>query len=139
MKPQPTVLPLPTDREVYANITWRSWVWHENTTKVQPHEHMLAASPFGTPGNTLLCKETFYIAFARSDCYGIGYVDTHLGVDRWLPAQWMPRWAVRLRPTVVSVKVERIYQVHQAERWNKDYPKFPIRSNPWAFVAEVRV
>lgn len=115
------------------------------------------------PGDVLLCREAWCLLPNNEVLYrvSVSAKDQELGHSLWLPASRMPLWAVRLRPTVVSVRAVRIADISNADilrlaipideanggvarvrlcdewdrRWGKRYP---WASNPWSWTLEVR-
>ena len=69
--------------------------------------------PFGVPGDRLWVRETF---MAHADEIAYAATDQHLvGCDRWRPSIHMPRWASRIVNEVVSVRVERVLDITEAD------------------------
>jgi len=83
-------------------------------------------SPYGKPGDRLWVRETHYV-------FSAGYKD---GRDRhivyratepdapcgWTPSIHMPRWASRITLEVVSVRVERVQDISEADAASEGTP-----------------
>ena len=74
---------------------------------------LLYRCPFGVPGDRLWVRETFMV---HADEIAYAATDQHLvGCDRWKPSIHMPRWASRIVNEVVSVRVERVLDITEAD------------------------
>ena len=84
----------------------------------------LMECPYGVPGDRLWVKETFRshpedeamgehrpVEYAATPCVGCDGFD---GI-RWTPALFMPRWASRITLEIVSVRVERVQDISDAD------------------------
>ena len=90
--------------------------------------------PYGQPGDLLWVRETFQFVKQGSDCQRrtfvitcpfkstasawIEYAATPRDSEpppRWKPSIYMPRWASRLTLEVVSVRVERLQDISDAD------------------------
>ena len=115
--------------------------------------------PYGKPGDRLWVRETFV-----SDGDYIGYrAERDPANDNawWTPAIFMPRWASRINLEIVSVRVERIQSISEADAfaegisggdwlgdpvgefkklWNSINKKrgFGWETNCWVWVLEFR-
>jgi len=115
--------------------------------------------PYGQPGDRLWVRETFV-----SDGDYIGYrAERDPANDNawWTPAIFMPRWASRINLEIVSVRVERIQSISEADAfaegisggdwlgdpvgefkklWNSINKKrgFGWETNCWVWVLEFR-
>lgn len=75
-------------------------------------------------------KDTARADRTEKNCTGIAYRATlgdSLSIDRWVTPLFMPRWASRITLDVVSVRVERLHDITDAEAelegiggWSKD-------------------
>lgn len=75
-------------------------------------------------------KDTAKADRTEKNCTGIAYRATtgdSLSIDRWVTPLFMPRWASRITLDVVSVRVERLHDITDAEAelegiggWSKD-------------------
>jgi hypothetical protein len=80
------------------------------------------ARPYGAPGDRLWAREKFLEADSprRSDGYGCpvyaaDYSDSDIPNTRWRPSIHMPRWASRILLEIVSVRVERLQDISEAD------------------------
>ena len=113
--------------------------------------------PFGSPGDRLWVKETWCrgraFVFYRADCGGdppSEYTDDWNAplVDRWRPSIHMPRSASRLTLEVVSVRVERLADISEADAKAEGYASASeflgapwacsVGPNPWVWVVEFK-
>lgn len=88
-------------------------------------EQMLAACPYGTPGDVLWVKETYArradvdpktnlekaVQYLRYKADGGELSDEWHDYDRWRSPRFMPKWASRLRLTLTDVGVERVQDI----------------------------
>jgi hypothetical protein len=109
------------------------WPWSENPDTAADHWH---ACPYGQPGDRLWVRETFLdtqgtgiehrdesglrhrYAFA-ADCAPGSYGDQarkDYGL-KWKPSIHMPRAASRILLEIVSVRVERLQGISEADCW----------------------
>ncbi len=124
--------------------------------------------PYGQPGDRLWVRETFYpMPHLNAKAY-FRCTDLLVGVSRWVPSIFMPRWASRITLEVTGVRVERVWDITEAsakaegveqeiDGWNKDgvvkvYWKsfatlwdalnakrgFGWDKNPWVWVVEFK-
>jgi hypothetical protein len=120
VKPQP-LTPNPT-----------RWWWPLCGAKFSPAEfdgQLLAPCPYGAPGDRLWVRETCSLmtvepvagAVSRSLSTEEARQRTRFAADgtepygKWTPAIHMPRWASRLTLEVVSVRVERLNDISEAD------------------------
>lgn len=114
--------------------------------------------PFGVPGDRLWVRETWCrgraFVFYRADCPGEGkpseYTDEWNApfVDRWHPSIHMPRSASRITLEVVSVRVERLADISDADAKAEGYASaseflgapwaVSVGPNPWVWVVEFK-
>lgn len=114
VKPQPHVLPIIND--TCLNCDWESWVWREGNPVPAG---MLEWCPYGQPGDRLWVKETFC-----STDFGFAYRATtgaegercrrELGM-KWKPSIFCTRAASRITLEIVSVRVERLNEISEAD------------------------
>lgn len=79
--------------------------------------------PYGQPGDRLYVRETWKQAFPVTDySYGVIYAADKwqsLGMAEycggWKPSIHMPRWASRITLEIVSVRVERVLNISEAD------------------------
>lgn len=84
-------------------------------------------SPFGVPGDILWVRETWAYSVhaqcaARDEdgpfVYAADAGSRQLRLcDRWRPSTTMPRWASRTQLEVLSVGIERLHSISQADAW----------------------
>lgn len=150
VKPQPNVLPLPHTGQVYANVSWCGYVWHE---KKKTPKQIMGLAPF-QPGDWLYIKQTYYQwgfwnkngqtaagqqlwKFIPSNDSHIFYFDTPLLADLkvrknsyrkpgWYKrnALFMPRSLAQHFIMIKSVRMERIQSIsrNDAAREGVCYP-----------------
>ncbi len=135
--------------------------------KPQPRTVEGLKCPYGEPGETLWVRESFEAAFKKTltsnGCvyradyhpdYGRIDADKTLYHDkkRWTSPLFMPRWASRLTLEIVSVRVERLQEITEADAHAEGFEwyqfsvawqeingkKHPWTSNPWVWVIEFR-
>lgn len=124
--------------------------------------------PYGQPGDRLWVRETFahiYRDNAKPDerrDEDVAYKADHPGLDEhaygsWKPSIHMPRWACRIVLEIVSVRVERLQDISDADAvaegtaQHPDGPWHAFRSlwslingadswdaNPWVWVVEFK-
>lgn len=76
----------------------------------------VSVCPYGAPGDTLWVREAFTLTVpSQKPIYRATYnAETARGV-RWRPSIHMPRWASRLTLEVVGVRVERLWDIGEAD------------------------
>lgn len=94
----------------------------DHSNQVHPTvDELLSCCPYGVPGDRLWVRETWAWSgtdkrITPSDPW---YMATHYkGEDfgiRWRPSIHMPRWASRITLEVVSVRVERLQEISEAD------------------------
>lgn len=98
------------------------WTSGDDVGGVQAHV-MKKHCPYGAEGHTLWVKETHAIEDARDLGLGASHVifratatdDEIALVRRWRPSIFMPRWASRITPPVLSVRVERLQSITEMD------------------------
>ncbi len=141
VKPQPERVEKyePHDPQLFADGMWR---WH---TGVVVRDGTAVRCPYGEPGDTLWCRESFkqrgHWGHMASDESGEAGDPVWLGADprrgggpfhecihfmadgdvgdpsqwRGMPSIFLPRWASRLTLAVESVRVERVQAISDAD------------------------
>lgn len=114
MKPQPELRPDGSGRHQWPAIAFQSMVGIED--ELQIHAGMAGdCCPHGGKGERLWVRETF----AEIDCRLTYRADTddgaHCKVKRWTPSIHMPRAASRILLEIVSVRVERLNDISEAD------------------------
>ena len=113
--------------------------------------------PFGTVGDRLWVRETFFCATGEPGptlCHYRADNDCDEFKGLWRPSIFMPRWASRITLEIVSVKVERLQDISEADElaegatpempfgtvWRKINTKPDIRweDNPWVWAIEFK-
>lgn len=134
--------------------------------------------PYGAPGDRLWVRETWAAFKAddrpndlcvayRASCGSAGEFDYAMAdgsilgakIERWTPSIHMPRWASRLTLEIVSVRVERLQEIAEADAraegcgdppfgtrretfailWDAiNGKRAPWVSNPWVWRVEFR-
>lgn len=86
------------------------------------------ACPLGQPGDRLWVRETWTSAMheAKNPADCLYRADDNRGVEdlaeaKWTPSIHMPRWACRLVLPLVSVRVERVQSITEADAWAEGY------------------
>lgn len=84
--------------------------------------------PFGKDGDRLWVRETWTAAMHEpkgpTDC--LYRADDNGGVEdlaeaKWTPSIHMPRWASRITLPLISVRVERVQDISEADAWAEGY------------------
>lgn len=168
LKPQPVVHPAPPCNPSY-NVVYGAHMWKDGG---KPHPVMvIECCPFGQPGERLWVRETWgEVADKEYDPNGVFYevkgFDIAYRADRergtwagWKSPVAMPRWASRILLEIVSVRVERLQDISDADciaegmvadtdeggftLWARD--KFPDsrddeewKANPFVWVVEFK-
>lgn len=111
--PDPTVRMYAEENEDFSGKTDRWYAEEENRGRPWT-DGALYRCPYGKPGDRLWVRETF-----RYDGFALSYraVDGFFldGREKWRPSIHMPRWASRLTLEVVSVRVERVQDITDAD------------------------
>lgn len=90
------------------------WPWSENADTAADHWH---ACPYGQPGDRLWVRETFCdLDDGEFEYRADGECDPNV-VPRWTPSIHMPRAASRILLEIVSVRVERLQDISEADCW----------------------
>lgn len=117
--------------------------------------------PYGQPGDRLWVRETFASMFKDEGpvCYRATESGMHSGP--WKPSIFMPRWASRITLEIVSVRVERLQDISDADAqeegcypddvnpscgaiyrfcrlWRDINGEDSWDANPWVWVVEFR-
>lgn len=71
--------------------------------------------PYGQPGDRLWVRETWRILPDGSYTYGANYTEEEAAINKWKPSIFMPRWASRILLEIVSVRVERLQDISEAD------------------------
>jgi len=88
------------------------WPWSENPDTAADHWH---ACPYGQPGDRLWVRETFCdLDDGEFEYRADGECDPNV-VPRWTPSIHMPRAASRILLEIVSVRVERLSDISEAD------------------------
>lgn len=137
MKPQLTVYSKMHRFQRFVRWKKISVKWPEG------RRHLLARCPYGVPGDRLWVRETWFpmqdveacalanepvdVAYkADYDAEGISREEARdIGIDRWRPSRFMPRWVSRIMLEITDVRVERVQDIsmHDALREGAD-PKY---------------
>ncbi len=102
-----------------ANAAERVGMWHTRTADI-------VVCPYGVPGDRLWVREAWRVFGGREYEYqqdretviyreGAELVDSVQGP--WRPSIHMPRWASRITLEIVSVRVERVREINEADAW----------------------
>jgi len=94
-------------------VFWDIDMGQEFSDKVYQNDRDGIRCPYGQPGDRLWCRETFV-----SDGDYIGYKaerDPANDNALWSPSIFMPRWASRITLEIVSVRVERLQNISEAD------------------------
>lgn len=106
-------------------------IWPHNSTYSDAFEDQPMPCPYGQPGDRLWVRETHA---PQSDCWGAWERSMQHGcrqdnpiihfaadegiqpfIEKWRPSIHMPRWASRLTLEIVSVRVERLQDISEAD------------------------
>lgn len=80
--------------------------------------------PYGQPGDRLWVREKFAINNGNDGTSGLIYAEGYsVYTGKWKPSIFMPRWASRITLEIVSVKVERIQDITEADSISEGMPK----------------
>lgn len=126
-------------REERKRINAEPFDWDRNNPAHPSMEELLTCCPYGVPGDRLWVRETWYFdidpygpipkekpadrlmdnLYYRADgecCEQIPECQCYdTGPTQWRPSIHMPRWASRLTLEVVSVRVERVQDISEAD------------------------
>jgi hypothetical protein len=85
--------------------------------------------PYGQPGDRLWCRETWAPSYPGVTAPPFHYRATFdpaefAGMIRWKPSIHMPRWASRIMLEIVSVRVERLQDITEADAKAEGCPGF---------------
>lgn len=148
-------------REERSRINASLFRWERENPAHPTMDELLAICPYGVPGGRLWVRETWRRPHNNRDTpitrgQSIQYrasSDWHDGFgDHWRPSIHMPRWASRLTLEVVSVRVERLLGMTEAdaqdegvadphefsELWTNINGEGSWEKNPWVWVVEFR-
>lgn len=125
LRPQP-----PTLNDLYPvyNGYLGAWQWRVRGNWYQAHVKD-SYCPYGTAGERLWVRETWFPLQAPNECWKEGSKPdvvyradhpkeevtradwTSIGVTRWRPSIFMPRWASRITLEVTGVRLERVQSI----------------------------
>lgn len=163
-----TAAPVEESYEHWQDATWGSCATDGTSSIIH--------CPYGATGDRLWVRETWADLSAtgarpevayRASCDGddmdvvVGDVIQRIGIARWRPSIFMPRWASRLTLEVTGVRVERLQDISEADAraegvetftgrptdhryafgrlWDAiNVERAPWSSNPWVWVVEFR-
>lgn len=97
-------------------------------------------SPYGQPGDRVWVRETWAIederALVTQRKDAVIYLATHSGDRPWRgrPAIHMPRWASRITLEIVSVRVERLQEISEADAIAEGAEVWSGKETPWKGV-----
>ena len=135
LRPQP---PQIVDLEPWYNGYLGGWQWRV-MGGMEPAPVNDSYCPYGTPGERLWVRETWFPLQDPNTCWKEGskpdvvYRADHpqdevtredwasIGVDRWRPSIHMPRWASRITLEVTAVRVERVQGISEEDAWAEGF------------------
>lgn len=89
------------------------WLWPN------AHDRIVTECPHGQVGHRLWVRETWHTVDGESAFYRADYMHDPKGDKAhgiiWRPSIFMPRWASRITLEVVSVRVERLQDISEAD------------------------
>jgi len=158
IKPQPTYDTACGGHWYWLTGTWKSICVGCSTVKkfvsrmLTPSvslSHPRPRCPYGQPGDRLWVRETHHI-----DHYPAGTLDAqgnpgtvHYRADtdvisqswdgQWRPSIFMPRWANRITLEVVSVRVERVQDISEADAYAEGIGLDPTLPHPLQWFKEL--
>lgn len=111
--------------------------------------------PYGQPGDRLWVRETFFDATSLNEGRVLYRADGMTSCFGWHPSIHMPKWASRIELEIVSVRVERLQDISEADAiaegcprdilygtgwykalWNSLNGPGSWAANPWVWVVE---
>jgi hypothetical protein len=117
---------------------WRKGYPHGRILETDLPARVQSLCPYGAPGDTLWCRETWCKDMGRGDAivYQADGLEPVLS-DRWRPSIHMPRWASRITLDVLSVRAERLQAISEADAQAEGADPFagPYVSHVAAFSA----
>lgn len=82
--------------------------------------------PYGIPGDRLWVRETWGVEANDMERRAVRYRADGVGLlGDWRPSIYMPRWASRLTLEIVSVRVERVQDISEADAVAEGIEQFP--------------
>ncbi|PVX36837.1 hypothetical protein [Janthinobacterium sp. 78] len=122
MKPQPVPIPGEPGKHWWPSNAAQSMMRVEDS--FQKHPGIFDdACPHGVPGDRIWVRETFAIdddgyfesAVYRADQVALPVLPATRKPNKWRPSIHMPRWASRIQLEIVSVRVERLQDISDAD------------------------
>ena len=141
------VKPQPVRVEDSSILQWRGGLFQPE--RLPANSNMLKHCPYGQPGDRLWVRETCIGWETHEGRDGVWYVadgtfrpieNTREAADQWLvlrtyrgergaqgPGIHMPRWASRILVEIVSVRVERLRDISEADSLAEGIQQRPVR------------
>lgn len=111
------VKPQPAWRDVFMDWLWRGFHFAFADEEIFDSHGTAQKCPYGQTGDWLWVRETWHHSrdknrtYFRADAPGAD----HLKDWKWKPSIHMPRWASRILLEIVSVRMERIQDISEAD------------------------
>lgn len=114
MKPQPVPIPSEPDKHWWPSNAAHSMMRIEDTFQAHPGIFD-DACPHGAPGGRIWVRETFADIGCRLTYRADEDDGAYCKVKRWIPSIHMPRADSRILLEIVSVRVERLQDISDAD------------------------
>ncbi len=87
-------------------------------------------TPYGRPLDRLWVRETFGLVDESDGKQCVYRADSgpiHEATTKWKPSIFMPRWASRITLEIISIRVERLQEISEADAIAEGISKGPVK------------
>jgi hypothetical protein len=128
---------MPTNWDCIVYADWGDGFWpyrsDDGESPFYDNNEVPLNCPYGQPGDRLWVRETFCLDDNGHDEWPIFHADEAAlptrpatrKPARWTPSIHMPRWASRIQLEVVSVRVQRLQDISEADAQAEGARRFP--------------